>query len=74
MTRQQLELLWQGVERQMGWAAVHGGDQELLDLLRNESDRLSTTIDQCAGKPITAQHRPGSRRDQIARPTVPMAG
>jgi hypothetical protein len=51
MTRQRLELLWQGVERQIRWAAVHGGDQELLDLLRDESDRLSTTVDQYAPTP-----------------------
>jgi hypothetical protein len=51
MTRQRLELLWHSVERQIRWAAAHGGDQELLDLLRHESDRLSTTIDQCAPTP-----------------------
>jgi hypothetical protein len=51
MTRQRLELLWHSLERQIRWAAAHGGDQELLDLLRHESDRLSATIDQCAPTP-----------------------
>jgi hypothetical protein len=63
MTRRQLELLWHGVGKQMCWAAVHGGDQELLDLLRDESDRLFMTI---------ADDRSASTRehhDQIARPT-----
>jgi hypothetical protein len=32
------------VETQMRWAVVHGGDQELLDLLRFESDRLFAMI------------------------------
>jgi hypothetical protein len=74
MTRQQLELLWHGVESQMRWAAVHGGDQELLDLLRDQSDRLSVRIANIPSKPITKQHRPDRRRDQIARPTVAMKG
>jgi hypothetical protein len=74
MTRQQLELLLHGVERQMRWATVHGGNQELLDLLRDGSDRLSMAIDQRSPKSITAQHRSGRDRDQIARPTVPMEG
>jgi hypothetical protein len=30
----------EGVEAQMHWAILHSGDQELLDLLRVESDRL----------------------------------
>jgi hypothetical protein len=47
MTRQQLEQLREGVEAQMRWAVLHGGDQELLDLLRVESDRLSGMIGQC---------------------------
>jgi hypothetical protein len=34
------------VETQMRWAVVHGGDQELLDLLRFESDRLFAMIAQ----------------------------
>jgi hypothetical protein len=40
MTRKQLEQQRERVETQMRWAAVHDGDQELLDLLRLESDRL----------------------------------
>jgi hypothetical protein len=30
MTRQQLEQLREGVEAQIRWAVLHGGDQELL--------------------------------------------
>jgi hypothetical protein len=40
MTRTQLEQQREGVEAQIRWAVLHGGDQELLDLLRIESDRL----------------------------------
>lgn len=29
-----------GVEMQLRWALVHGGDQELIDLLRDQRDRL----------------------------------
>jgi hypothetical protein len=46
MTRQQLELLRHGVEAQMRWAALHDGDRELMDLLRDESTRLSMMIGQ----------------------------
>jgi hypothetical protein len=56
MNRKQLEQLREGVEAQMRWAVLHGGDQELLDLLRIESDRLFVTIGQCPdranGRPI----------------------
>jgi hypothetical protein len=58
-----LELLWHGVGKRMRWAAVHSGDQELLELLRDESDRLSMTI---------ADDRSASARehyDKKARPT-----
>jgi hypothetical protein len=48
MTRQQLELLRDGVEVRMRWAALHRGDRELMDLLRDESTRLSMMIDQYA--------------------------
>jgi hypothetical protein len=65
MTRQQLELLRDGVEAQMRWAALHRGDQELMDLLRDESTRLSMMIGQYPPG-ITPQYRPGRR------PTVPM--
>ena len=40
MTRTLLQRQREGVEAQMHWAILHGGDQELLDLLRVESDRL----------------------------------
>jgi hypothetical protein len=41
MTRQQLERKRDGLEAQMHWATLHRGDQELMDVLRDESDRLS---------------------------------
>jgi hypothetical protein len=40
MTRQQLERKRAGLEAQMHWAALHRGDQELMDVLRDESGRL----------------------------------
>jgi hypothetical protein len=47
MTGKQLKQQREGVEAQMRWAVLHGGDQELLDLLRVESDRLFAMIGQC---------------------------
>jgi hypothetical protein len=46
MAREQLEQQRERVKAQMRWAVVHGGDQELLDLLRLESDRLFAMIGQ----------------------------
>jgi hypothetical protein len=40
VTMRQLELLRHGVEAQLRWALVYGGDRELIDLLRDQSDRL----------------------------------
>jgi hypothetical protein len=40
MTRQQWEQKRAGLEAQMQWAALHRGDQELMNLLRDESGRL----------------------------------
>jgi hypothetical protein len=40
VTVQESELLRHGVETQLRWALVHGGDQELIDLLRDQRDRL----------------------------------
>jgi hypothetical protein len=54
MTRKQLEQQREGVKAQMRWAALHGGDQELLDLLRFESDRLLAMIGQCHSPASTA--------------------
>jgi hypothetical protein len=45
MTRKQLEQQREVVEAQMRWALLYGGDQELLDLLRFESDRLFAMTD-----------------------------
>jgi hypothetical protein len=60
MTGTLLEQQREGVEAQMHWAIIHGGDQELLDLLRVESDRLGLMTGQVApGRaprpPITAE-------------------
>jgi hypothetical protein len=68
MTRQQLEQLREGVEAQMRWAVLHGGDQELLDLLRVESDRLSVMIGQC-----TSPSRSPSSSDPVDAIACPMA-
>jgi hypothetical protein len=54
MTRKQLEQQSEGVKAQMRWAALHGGDQELLDLLRVEGDRLSAMTRQCHSPASTA--------------------
>jgi hypothetical protein len=40
LTVQQLDLLRHGVEAQLRWALVYGEDQELIDLLQDQSDRL----------------------------------
>jgi hypothetical protein len=47
MIRKQLERQREGVEAQMRWALLHGGDQELLDLLRIESSRFLAMVKQC---------------------------
>jgi hypothetical protein len=47
MNRKLLEQQREGVKAQLRWAVLHGGDQELLDLLRIESDRLLAMIGQC---------------------------
>jgi hypothetical protein len=44
MTKAQFEQQREGVEAQICWAILHGGDQELLDLLRIESDHLCVMI------------------------------
>jgi len=46
MTREQLEHQRESVEAQLRWAILHDGDEELLDLLRFESDRLSSRLGQ----------------------------
>jgi hypothetical protein len=40
VTAQQLALLRHGIEAQLRWALVHGGDQELIDLLQHRSGSL----------------------------------
>jgi hypothetical protein len=46
MAREQLERQRERVKAQMHWAVVHGGDQELLDVLRLEGDRLFAMVSQ----------------------------
>jgi hypothetical protein len=46
MNRKQLVRQRERVEAQMRWAEAHCGDQELLDLLRLESDHLFAMIGQ----------------------------
>jgi hypothetical protein len=59
MTRRQLEQLRECVKAQMRWALAHGGDQELLDLLRIGSDRLFLTIEAMSQSPdCPADHEP----------------
>jgi hypothetical protein len=60
MTRKQLEQVREGVEAQMRWALAHGGDQELLDLLRIECDRLFPKIEAMSQSgDCPADHQPG---------------
>jgi hypothetical protein len=44
MTRKLLEQQRECVEAQLRWAVLHGGDQELVDLLRVESGRIFAMI------------------------------
>jgi hypothetical protein len=46
VTSKQLEKQREAVKAQIRWAMHHGGDEELLNLLRIESDRLK--IGQCS--------------------------
>jgi hypothetical protein len=50
MIREQLEQTLDRVQAQMRWAVLHGGDEELLSLLRVERDRLSMMIGQCSDR------------------------
>jgi hypothetical protein len=54
MSRKQLEQQRECVGAQLRWAVLHGGDQELLDLLRVESDRLFAMIEKCACRETAA--------------------
>jgi hypothetical protein len=71
MTRKQLEQQRECVESQLRWAVLHGGDQELLDLLRLESDRLFAMIENCPsqatarGLIYSAAQRPGEHSDDL---------
>jgi hypothetical protein len=58
MTRKHLEQLRECVKAQIRWALAHGGDQELLDLLRIESDRLFVMIRQISDSQIASAEPP----------------
>jgi hypothetical protein len=51
MTSKQLVQQREAVKAQIRWATLHEGDEELLNLLRIESDRLSMKIGQCPDLP-----------------------
>ncbi len=44
MTTKQLQAKRDGLEAQMLWAALHRGDRELMEVLRDESDHLSKML------------------------------
>jgi hypothetical protein len=44
MSKGQLSRLRGSIEAQLRWAVAYGGDRELLDLLRSESERLSAQL------------------------------
>jgi hypothetical protein len=54
MTRKQLEQQRECVEAQLRWAVLHGGDEELQELLRVESDRLFAMIENCFSQATAA--------------------
>jgi hypothetical protein len=58
MDRRDLEQARERVEKQLRWAVVHDADQELLDLLRMESNRLFGVI----------EHYPPARPGAIGLP------
>jgi hypothetical protein len=51
MASKQLEKQREAVKAQIRWATLHDGDEELLNLLRIESDRLAMKIGQCPDLP-----------------------
>jgi hypothetical protein len=53
MTRKQLEVHREDVKAQLSWAKRHGGNRELLDVLRLHIDRLSEKIEQLAAREPT---------------------
>jgi hypothetical protein len=44
MNKEKLLQLQRRVEAQFGWVLRHNGDEELVDLLRSERERLSGII------------------------------
>jgi hypothetical protein len=53
VTRRQLEVHREDAKAQLSWAKRHGGDRELLDVLRLHIDRLSEKIEQLAAREPT---------------------
>jgi hypothetical protein len=66
MTRTQLEQQREGVEAQMHWAILHRGDQELLDLLRVESDRLGLMTGQGPSRQSTVPTRHRGKAEALS--------
>jgi hypothetical protein len=66
MTRKQLEEKRDGLEAQMHWAALHRGDQELMDVLRDESGRLSMMM-RSDGRHRSGRHPMPSREGTAER-------
>jgi hypothetical protein len=62
MNRRELEQTRDRVEEQLRWALVHDGDQELLDLLPIESERLSLKITAMSRCPDQWWHASDMRR------------
>jgi hypothetical protein len=48
MTRKQLEVYREDAKAKLSWAKRHGGNREVLDVLRLHIDRLSEKIEQLA--------------------------
>jgi hypothetical protein len=56
MNEDQLLQLRSSIEGQLRWALQHNGDEELVDILRSESERLSEIIDAPRCRGVAAPH------------------
>jgi hypothetical protein len=54
MTREQLEQKRAGLAAQMHWATFHRGDQELMDVLGDENDRLAGMLGRQSASPASS--------------------
>jgi len=66
MNKEELLRLRKSVEAQLRWALRHNGDEELVNILHSESERISAMIERC---PMDAGLAPayGSGQLQIPR-------